>query len=407
MLRIAIALFYTSWLFAVVFDVQRHEDLFARSGDPVRMHWYDYAWLAFQAGVFAGPERVTRVRSGMASPNPRAVLAWSFGSTIRRSFATLSSHRPNSRHESALRPSAPASLTVTRYCVINIVYRIREVAVYGVSPAYFISRFGDRFSPEQVASALPDIRSLGYDAYQLEVFHAATLEAWERGGVRRVAEVGDSLGLLPSQFVAHFLLHAFENPEALSGSYGLAELVRVVAMLEPVRRCRLVTVPLPAFRVSDSDAVAPRRYDGYFSSLVDKISAMCEVTANAGFRLAVELMPGALISGSDGFLKLCDALGDCDLGNNFDTGHAWAQKEPVELIPSRLGNRISGTHLCDNDAGVNDSLAPGRGTIRWPLVVDALRAAGYSGSWDMEIKCEASRVQEEYAFALQFIEDCQ
>jgi hypothetical protein len=36
------------------------------------------------------------------------------------------------------------------------------LAMFGVSPAYFLSRFGDQFVSRQVADSLPDVRAGGF-----------------------------------------------------------------------------------------------------------------------------------------------------------------------------------------------------------------------------------------------------
>ena len=56
----------------------------------------------------------------------------------------------------------------------------------GVSPAYHLSRYGDRFTPEDVAASLGDIQALGFSCFQLEVFHPDTLSDWLRRGAALV-----------------------------------------------------------------------------------------------------------------------------------------------------------------------------------------------------------------------------
>jgi sugar phosphate isomerase/epimerase len=68
----------------------------------------------------------------------------------------------------------------------------------------------------------------------------------------------------------------------------------------------------------------------------------------------------------------------------------------MELLPSKLNGRVFGVHLKDNNSDVNLPLAPGKGTIAWAPLLRGLRAAGYAGSWDIEIGCAPERVQDEY-----------
>ena len=110
----------------------------------------------------------------------------------------------------------------------------------------------------------------------------------------------------------------------------------------------------------------------------------------------MEILPTALIGGIDGFLRLCDRLNTESLKLNFDTGHAWASKENLYLIPAKLGKRIAGTHLCDNFQNENLSLRPGAGSIDWPRIIKALRLTGYEGWFDLEIICRPDMIYQEY-----------
>jgi sugar phosphate isomerase/epimerase len=126
---------------------------------------------------------------------------------------------------------------------------------------------------------------------------------------------------------------------------------------------------------------------------------------DAGRRMALEILPGALVGGVDGFVRLCEHLGSDTLGLNFDTGHAWASKENPYLLPAKIGPRILGTHLCDNFGNENLSLRPGAGSIDWPRLIAALKACGYNGPWDVEIICKPEDVEIEYGSGRKFIEN--
>ena len=273
----------------------------------------------------------------------------------------------------------------------------------GVSPAYHISRYSDRFSAEEVAASLADLAGMGFSAFQLEVFHPQTLDDWAGRGIYTVANSAEKTGIFPSQFVGHFLLHGFGSAEALESDFGIPEIKTCVSLLKPFPDCGIITVALPAFAASPLgvDAVA---YQKLWERFTGKLKTMLAVVQDAGKRLALEIMPGSILGGLQGLMRLIDILGSPALGYNFDTGHAWACREAVELLPALLGNRIFGTHLKDNCQTENLSLPPGRGTIPWDTVIKNLRSINYRGSWDIEIKCESGNVQADYAEGLAFIQ---
>ena len=272
----------------------------------------------------------------------------------------------------------------------------------GVSPAYFISRYTDRFTPADVCEGLAEIAELGYQRFELEVFHAENLADWINGGGQQVRQCANGLGLQPSQFVAHFMLNSFSNLSRVRSDSGLVEIDSVLQIVDHFEDCSLITIPLGAF---DSKGIAEHSdYTTLFNRCVEKIGQLLERVEKAGRRLALEIMPSAVIGGIDGFMRLCEQLKTNSLGLNFDTGHAWAAKENLYMIPAKLNGQILGTHFCDNLGHENLSLRPGAGSIDWPAIIGGLGASGYQGSFDIEIICPPEAVRQEYNRGLAFIE---
>ena len=272
----------------------------------------------------------------------------------------------------------------------------------GLSPAYFISRFTDEFTPSDVTEGLTEISEMGYSGFQLEVYHRKNLKLWLEGGSAMVRQRADDLGLKPTQFVAHFMMAAFANPENLMSDLGPEQMPAVLEIVSHFEACRVITMPLGVFETPGN--ASPRDFTTYYSRCVEKIGRLLEMVEAAGYRLALEIMPSAFIGGIDGFMRLCDHLATDSLGLNFDTGHAWAAKENLYLIPAKLGRQILGTHLCDNFGHENLSLPPGAGSIDWPRIMAGLNAAGYRGSFDIEIVCQPEAVRQQYSEGRTFIE---
>ena len=249
---------------------------------------------------------------------------------------------------------------------------------------------------------LAEIAELGFRQFQPEVFHAENLAGWVNGGGQQVRQCADSLGLQPSQFVAHFMLNAFSNTPSVMSDAAFTEIDSVLEIVEFFEDCSIVTIPLGAF---DAQGIVQRSdYIALFNRCVEKIGQILERVEGAGRRLALEIMPSAVIVGIDGFMRLCDQLQTDSLGLNFDTGHAWAAKENINLIPAKLNGQILGTHFCDNFGHENLSLRPGTGSIDWPGIIDGLRTSGYEGSFDIEIICPPEAVRQEYGQGRAYIE---
>jgi sugar phosphate isomerase/epimerase len=264
----------------------------------------------------------------------------------------------------------------------------------GVSPAYFISRFSDRFTPFDVAEGLIDLGEMGFPGFQLEVFHGETLDDWLNEGARLVRHRSHDLGLRVSQFVAHFMMQDFNRLESLNSDLDREHMRSVLDIVDLFEECSTITIPLGPFEGGHTPT--EKDYNSYFDRLVEKFNRLIEDVKPAGLTLAVEILPSALIGGIDGFLRLCERLKSQSLKLNFDTGHAWASKENLYLIPAKLGKRIAGTHLCDNFQNENLSLRPGAGSIDWPRILKGLRLAGYDGWFDLEIICKPEMIHKEY-----------
>jgi sugar phosphate isomerase/epimerase len=278
--------------------------------------------------------------------------------------------------------------------------------MFGVSPAFVLSGWGEGFSPADYAEALDVAAELEFTSFQLEVFSPDRLAEWMSGGSALVGARADSLGLRPSQFVAHFMLPAFSSSEALHSNQGLEEMTMVAEILQAFPDCTVVTLPIGGFR---ADRLGPEdvgcgRYEELERRFVDKLLRVLEIVERSGRRMALEILPYSFLGGASGLLRLLESIASERLGYNFDTGHAWACKEDVALIPLKLGERIFGTHLCDNLGHENLSLRPGAGNVPWEAVLKNLLACGYRGSLDLEIRCPAAELKVEYGAGSAFLE---
>ena len=269
---------------------------------------------------------------------------------------------------------------------------------FGVSPAYMISLWGEAFTAEQQIESLPGIVDLGFRAFQPEVYLPERLGPWISDGASRVGEAAERTGLTASQLVGHFLLHGYETEEALYSDSGIEEAGKFAETAALLPGCEVVTLPLPAFVPGPTPETNALR-----GRLREKLAAVAAAVGESGVKLALELLPYSLVGGTEALRAAMEELPET-VGYNFDTGHAWACKERIELIPGRMGSRLLGTHLCDNESYENRSDRPGVGTIHWAAVLAALERSGYTGSLDLEIRCAPELVASEYRQGLQLLE---
>jgi sugar phosphate isomerase/epimerase len=275
----------------------------------------------------------------------------------------------------------------------------------GVSPAFMVSLYGPGFSIRNFCEGLTLVRKLGFGGYQPEILVGTALPDWVRDA-RSVHLAASDLGLVPTQFVAHFMLEEFSNPGKLNPWSGIDELKQVIDILQEFSPCRVLTIPASTFDVDwDSPGETDFRWwHEVHRRLVEKVAGYVRVVEEAGLKLAFELLPSSVFGGAARFPALCDEIGSPALGLNFDTGHAWACRELVPLLPFELRGKIFGTHLGDNMSTENIKLAPGKGTIPWKPLLANLAGSGYDGSWDVEIGCAPDQVIGEYGFGLNHLQ---
>jgi len=291
------------------------------------------------------------------------------------------------------------------YTKLNFEYIIFGDGMFGVSPAYFFSRYTTDFTVENYIEGLKLLQDLGIEGFQLEVYHQKRLDEWI-SKAPALQSKAESLGMKVTQFVAHFLLMATGNQEALLSDLGIEEMKRVTEIVTQFPDCRIITLPLAPFQHQESNGMSQSTYSRLWNRLSQKLLNLAAIAEDSGRLLALELVPGSLMGSTEGFLRFCHETQNTTIGYNFDTGHAWSSKENIIAIPAKLAGRIYGTHLKDNDGNENRALPPGEGTIPWKAVLDGLVLNGYTGSYDLEIACaNPDEVTQAYEKGKSYLED--
>jgi sugar phosphate isomerase/epimerase len=122
---------------------------------------------------------------------------------------------------------------------------------------------------------------------------------------------------------------------------------------------------------------------------VEEIAARA---ADAGVRVAVEVMPNSLSSATALVHLLEDELEDVDIGICLDYGHAHLMGdlgEAIEMISGHLWT----THVHDNGGRNDDHLVPFAGSIDWDLAMMATQKIGYDGPLILEVADNGNPVE--------------
>lgn len=108
------------------------------------------------------------------------------------------------------------------------------------------------------------------------------------------------------------------------------------------------------------------------------------MAADAGVRLALELIPNALSSAARLVRWLEEEVDLPGAGVCLDVGHAHLGGDAMEAIETCSGHIVT-THLHDNRGRRDDHLVPGQGTVDWDGVMMAFQKVGYDGAWMFEL----------------------
>jgi sugar phosphate isomerase/epimerase len=93
------------------------------------------------------------------------------------------------------------------------------------------------------------------------------------------------------------------------------------------------------------------------------------------------------------FLALFERASSDALRFCLDTGHAHMTRNAADFL-TRLGPSLGCVHIADNHGEHDDHLAPGEGTIDWPVLLRAIAATGFRGPYVLEFP--KSRGPEHY-----------
>ncbi len=239
--------------------------------------------------------------------------------------------------------------------------------VTGVCSSWFVSRFTDRFTPAQCIGALPDIKAMGFGGFELGLMRADGLDAW-KDAAKDLKQAAKDQGLIPLQCRAGFLADLYARPETIASPEGFEEMETLLDVLKELDGVPVVVFPMGPFR-GDPGPVR--------DTLLIKLESMIAQVERTERKVALELMPGAVVRGVEGFQALCRDLPSETLGLHLHTGLARRAGDDPAAMVSALGSRVLGVTL----HGAGDDLDDGE-----PKVLAELTAAGYRESLllDME-----------------------
>jgi len=238
-------------------------------------------------------------------------------------------------------------------------------------PAVWSSYYID-LSPEEMVE---QFIAAGWDQTEFSDEHAAVL--LQRGKPeaegRRFAEFASGKGMTFPQ--GHLKLQAeIIGPE---GATHVAELHDWIDLFGAIGIRAGILHPGRAEENADPEEVLGRR--------VKALRDLADHAAQVDLTICLENVP--YCPRVDDLIHILEAVDRPNLAICLDTGHLnmTPEKDFAGFI-RKVGKRLKALHIADNEGQTDQHMMPfGKGTVDWPVVMQALREIGYSGLFNLEI----------------------
>jgi sugar phosphate isomerase/epimerase len=130
-------------------------------------------------------------------------------------------------------------------------------------------------------------------------------------------------------------------------------------------------------------SIDPRQLERIFSS---GLTAVTKVAEEEDVKVLVEPEPGLLLENSSQFKRFIKNITSDYVRLNFDIGHFYCVNEDPAKLVHELSEYIGHFHLADiARSRVHNHLIPGRGSIDFRSVFDAMDDIGYDGFATVEL----------------------
>jgi sugar phosphate isomerase/epimerase len=239
---------------------------------------------------------------------------------------------------------------------------------------------------------------MGYKWVELENLVSSNITLYSSENIKRIRSVMAEEGVRCPVFNANSVRDRLPSTDAALRAEALAEFRRlgdVAAALETEAGICTINETPERFAVRgeeiyyDSPSMSMElppdwRWEDVWAYYVDTVAQCVEIASERDLRFSLEVFPNAIISTTDGFLRLWEAIGSESFGMVFDTGHLFYLREPLTVSVEKLGSRLFVAHMSDNDGLVNHHWPPGRGSIDFGKLLRAFKKIEFKGPMIVE-----------------------
>ncbi len=265
--------------------------------------------------------------------------------------------------------------------------------------------------------AIKSIGELGFDGIELILRDFEDVENyWTKDKRKEIKSMVDYYGLQVSQFAMfqnvmdglasleeekkNRSIEAFKNGCEISADLG-CDIVNFVSPWPST-----VTAPnsyLPEYYYINVPGVDPRiralqvfqtklkytfpkpfDWERYWSSHVDAVRKVAQIAKQYDFKLAIENHANTMTPHTDSILRLCEEVGEENVGANLDTVWAYLQRENLPWSIYKYNDKLYHVHMRDGDGLAAYNLPVGYGNTDWEMVIKALKDVNYNGFLSLE-----------------------
>jgi sugar phosphate isomerase/epimerase len=266
------------------------------------------------------------------------------------------------------------------------------------------AHFGDKVFFDEVIEGASRAKALGFPSLGLEIYCDEQYAAYTPQSIRAIRDHFQQLGLESTAFLAcapraklasitpevrRAGLADFQRIVDIVSALGVTDIISLVSSAPP----EAVTSYLQTYPgAPPASMVLPpsTSWQEVWSTYIDTVGTCLAMATSRGLRLAIEPLPMSVVSTTDSYLRLAEAIGSSSLGILIDTSHLFYQRESLPVTVEKVQGHIFGFCACDNDGVQDFHWAPGKGRIPWTEVLTALKRVGYNGSIDLEINVAES-----------------
>jgi sugar phosphate isomerase/epimerase len=284
---------------------------------------------------------------------------------------------------------------------------------------YAITKYGYPPPINKIFNVIDDMKNLGFNAIELEVYTSKNLLEFEEKKEEIKKYIKDlDLKVINLAAVLPELLDSNEDIRKKGIEYFKRSIDLAIFFESPMIQTDTFTPPLKfegkapykgAIVFGEKYKVIIDKdfsWKKFWKILVETMKKCAKAAKKNNLLFTIEPRIGETISNTDAMLKLLEEVNEENFGAVLDCGHLNAAKEIIPLSIEKLGEKIMYVHASDNDGRDNYHFAPGKGTIDWDGVFQALKKHKFNGYVAIDVGGEEikNRLNEEVLEAKNFLE---